>query len=72
LVNLSVEESSSESHPSANSYESSDSPSEKKEMEFDLGKVPSKRERKEKEDPMPHKPKGPICSFFQYYHANLK
>lgn len=21
---------------------------------------------------MPHRPKGPICSFFQYYHANIK
>jgi hypothetical protein len=21
---------------------------------------------------MPHKPKGPICSFFQYYHSHIQ
>jgi len=30
------------------------------------------KEKKEEKGPTPHKPRGPICSFFQYYHANVK
>jgi 16S rRNA U516 pseudouridylate synthase RsuA-like enzyme len=61
---------SQNSSQSSNSYVSSeDGPEEDKGRE--IVKPAARRERKEKEDPMPHKPKGAICSFFQYYHANI-